>query len=292
MVEQIQVKKRKLPVVCEIILYCVMWFITLMVIGSVAYVGFGGLIQKYVMLGLLLNGVSICVSAVIPAWVMLRLVENKPFVSLGFSLKGRGKDIVYGMLVALAIYVVGFGVCIGAGAVEIVDVSFHPLQLLAAFVIFAFGALGEEVMMRGYILRRLLDTRMNRFIALFLSSFLFALAHIFNPNLAFIPMLNLLVAGFLLGAAYIYTHNLWFAFSLHTFWNWIQGSVLGYQVSGINFGTSVITQRLPENNLLNGGSFGFEGSVTCTVLTAVATLGIIWYYEHKKVAPVVADLEE
>lgn len=292
MEEQIQLKKRKMFVVGEIFLYYVMWLITLMVIGFVAYAGFGSFLQKYILLGLLLNGVSICISAVIPAWVMLRLVENKPFISLGLSLKGRGKDIVYGMLVALAIYVVGFGVCILTGAVEIADVSFHPLQLLAAFVIFAFGAFGEEVMMRGYILRRLLDARMNRFIALFLSSFLFALAHIFNPNLAFIPMLNLLMAGFLLGAAYIYTRNLWFAFSLHTFWNWIQGSVLGYQVSGINFGTSVITQRLPENNLLNGGGFGFEGSIICTVLTTAAALGIIWYYERKKATPVVADLEE
>ncbi len=63
-------------------------------------------------------------------------------------------------------------------------------------------------------------------------------------------MLNLLLAGMLLGASYLYTRNLCFPISLHLFWNWIQGPILGYQVSGNNFTTSMLTLRMPEENVL------------------------------------------
>lgn len=291
--ETIQVKKeRKIPVVVQIILYYVLWFVALMLVGAVAYAILGAEALGSTSVGLLVNGVGICVAAILPAWVMLRFVEHRPLVSLGFSLKGRGKDMLYGMLVAFAILGAGFGVGVLSGGIDVTAVSFQPLSLLSAFIIFTFGAVGEEIMMRGYILRRLLDARMNRFLALALSSFLFAFAHIFNPNLAFLPMLNLWLAGMLLGAAYLYTRNLWFAFSLHTFWNWMQGSVLGYKVSGIDFGTSLIAQHMPENNVLNGGSFGFEGSVLCSVFTVVATVGIIWFYERRKATPAVGGQAE
>ena len=85
--------------------------------------------------------------------------------------------------------------------------------------------------------------------------------HIFNPEIAFLPMLNLLLAGMLLGASYLYTRNLCFPISLHLFWNWIQGPILGYQVSGNNFTTSMLTLRMPRRKRTEWRSLGFEGSL-------------------------------
>ncbi|GAA6422420.1 hypothetical protein K090096B2_18220 [Bacteroides fragilis] len=62
-------------------------------------------------------------------------------------------------------------------------------------------AIVEETMMRGYVLGRLLRTRLNKFISLLISSLLFALLHLMNPNVAFLPMLNLVLGGLLLGAS-------------------------------------------------------------------------------------------
>jgi hypothetical protein len=109
---------------------------------------------------------------------------------------------------------------------------------------------------------------------------LFALLHLMNPNVAFLPMLNLVLGGLLLGASYLYTRNLWFPVSLHFFWNWIQGPVLGYEVSGNRFCETLFSLRLPANNLINGGAFGFEGSLVCTVLATLFTLFIIWWFEQ------------
>ncbi|MFK1767810.1 CPBP family intramembrane glutamate endopeptidase, partial [Bacteroides fragilis] len=53
-----------------------------------------------------------------------------------------------------------------------------------------------------------------------------------------------------------------------------------YEVSGNRFCETLFSLRLPANNLINGGAFGFEGSLVCTVLATLFTLFIIWWFEQ------------
>lgn len=211
--------------------------------------------------------------------IILLYVERRSFSDLGLTLQGHVKDIFYGTLAAILFYSVGFGLSLSLGVVQIVGYQLDWNSLISSWFFYLLVAFTEEIMMRGYVLGRLLCTRMNKFLAMFISSALFALLHIFNPDVSFLPMLNLVLAGMLLGVTYLYTRNLWFPIALHLFWNWIQGSVLGYQVSGIDFSGSLLTLRLPEENWINGGGFGFEGSLICTVLTVIAIGGVVWYFE-------------
>ena len=183
---------------------------------------------------------------------------------------------------AVLLYFLGFGLSWVMGEVEVTGFQFKPLDLLGSLLFFLLVALFEEILMRGYILGRLLHTRLNKFLSLFISAALFALLHIFNPEIDILPMVNLVLAGMLLGASYLYTRNLCFPISLHLFWNWIQGPILGYQVSGNNFMSTMLKLRMPEENVLNGGAFGFEGSLICTVLMIVFTILIVWWGEKRE----------
>lgn len=202
-----------------------------------------------------------------------------------FSLNVRGKDIVYGLLAAVTLYGVGFAFSLLLGVVEVVSFHYQPLQLLRDLFYCFLIALFEEIVARGLVLGGLLRMRMNRFLALALSSILFGFMHLFNPGLAWLPLFNIILAGAMLGAAFLYTRNLWFAISLHLFWNWIQGPVLGYGVSGNSFGSSLVSIRLSGNTLLSGGTFGFEGSILCTVLLALFTAFIICWFERGAFKP-------
>ncbi|MEG0455566.1 MAG: CPBP family intramembrane glutamic endopeptidase, partial [Bacteroides sp.] len=177
------------------------------------------------------------------------------------SLNGRGKDLLYGLLVATTLYGVGFTLSLLLGAVTIVGFHFYPMQLLNDFFYCFLVALLEEIIVRGFVLGGLLRLRMNRFLALVLSSVLFGAMHLFNPDMALLPMLNIVLAGMMLGVSFLYTRNLWFPISLHLFWNWIQGPILGYGVSGNQFTSSLLDLKLSAQVWLSGGSFGFEGSV-------------------------------
>lgn len=204
-----------------------------------------------------------------------------PLSLLGMSLRGRGKDLLAGLGVAVLLYAVGFGTSLLIGTVEIASVQWVPRDLLGTLLFFLLVAVTEEVMLRGFVLGRMLSAGMNRFVALFLSSALFSAMHLFNPNFALLPFVNILLAGCLLGASFLYTRNLCFPVVLHWFWNWLQGPVLGYEVSGMDSGETLLTLRLTGSDLLTGGSFGFEGSLLCTVLLVVGTLAIIGYYERR-----------
>lgn len=276
---------RGLPIWACIPLFMVLFFV---------FAGFYGvLVQGFLSLvlgvdarhpgvvGYILLESSMLLGALTAIIIMLRL-ERRPFSDLGLIVKGHVRGLWYGLLVAVVLYGVGFGLTYALGEIEVTGFVFKPMDLLMSLVFFLLVAFFEEIMMRGYILGRLLHTRMNKFLSLFISSALFALMHIFNPEIDFMPMLNLMLAGMMLGASYLYTRNLCFPISLHLFWNWIQGPILGYQVSGNNFSTSMLTLRMPEDNLLNGGAFGFEGSLICTVLMIVLTIWIVWWGEKRE----------
>lgn len=215
------------------------------------------------------------------AAVLVLRWRNLPLSLLGMSLRGRGKDLLAGLGVAVLLYAVGFGTSLLMGTVEIASVQWVPRDLLGTLLFFLLVAVTEEVMLRGFVLGRMLSAGMNRFVALFLSSVLFSAMHLFNPNFALLPFVNILLAGCLLGASFLYTRNLCFPVVLHWFWNWLQGPVLGYEVSGMNSGETLLTLRLTGSDLLTGGSFGFEGSLLCTVLLVVGTLAIVAYYERR-----------
>lgn len=275
----------RIPIWVSILLFSAGFFVCM---GVYSGVGYGilllfqkGEVQNSGLVYYTVAEASMLLSVLTPALILLRF-EHRPFSDLGLTVRGHSKGFLYGTLLAILLYLLGFGLCLALGEVEVTGVHFDPLNLLATWVFCLLVALTEEIMMRGYILGHLMHTRLNKFLSLLISSVLFALLHIFNPNVAVLPMLNLVLAGMLLGASYLYTRNLCFPIALHLFWNWIQGPILGYQVSGMELGSSVLRLHLPEDNVINGGAFGFEGSLICTGLMIVFTILIVWWGEKRE----------
>lgn len=277
----------RLPVWVCIPLFIGIFFVFMMLFSVLARAAlslmYGAKADDLGMMGYMLLEGSMLLAALAAAVVMLR-IEGRPFSELGLSVKGHAGGLWYGFLMAALIYLIGFGLSWTIEEVEVIGFSFRPLNLLAALLFFLLVALFEEIMMRGYILGHLLYTRLNKFLSLFVSAALFAFLHVFNPGIGLLPMVNLVLAGLLLGASYLYTRNLCFPLSLHLFWNWLQGPVLGYQVSGNDFMPAMLELRLPEANVLNGGTFGFEGSLICTLLMVVCTFLIIRWGEKRIIA--------
>ena len=90
------------------------------------------------------------------------------FSGLGLSVRGHTKGLWYGFLMAVLLYVVGFGLSLAMGEVEVIGFQFKTWDLAGAWVFFLLVAVFEEILMRGYILGRLLHTRLNKFLSLFL----------------------------------------------------------------------------------------------------------------------------
>lgn len=262
-------------------------FVTLaVIIITILGIPFSSVLQKLgkegadKMFYFVLSETLMLIGIFLSAWIVWHF-RGVSLTGLGRSLAIRKKDLLSGISLAIVLYAVGFGVSLLAGAIEIAGVVFNPSSLLISFVFFLLVAITEEFALRGFVLERMLQGGVNKFWALFLSATLFSLVHIANPNFDFLSFINILLAGILLGSSYIYTRNLCFPIALHWFWNWIQGPVLGYEVSGNKFCDGLLTLYLPEANLINGGAFGFEGSILCTVLMVAGT-GVILKMFRKK----------
>jgi membrane protease YdiL (CAAX protease family) len=211
-------------------------------------------------------------------FIFTRYLDRVNIKSLGFQLKGYGNHIFQGIVVGAVMMLLGFVILLILNEISVTSVEFDIYKLLAGIVLFSFVALGEELLMRGYILNNLLQS-MNKYIALVLSSLIFSTLHMLNPNLDLMSFISILLSGLLLGIAYIYTKNLWFPIALHFSWNFFQGTVFGFNVSGVST-YSVISQHPVGNNMLNGGEFGFEGSILSLIFIAVTTL-LIWWSARK-----------
>lgn len=268
------------PVWATILLYTLTSILLMSVFSVFVNLAFGVSTGQFDMLQHFFLSLAMFLGVFIPAVLFILYLDCRPLSDLGFGLKGRGRDFLLGISLALLLYLLGFGTSLLLGDVEVTDVHFDGEILLGSFCVLIVAALMEEVMIRGYILSRLMSC-MNKFVALCISSFIFALMHLFNPNIAFLPIFNIFLAGLMLGAAFLYTRNLCFPITLHVFWNWLQGPVLGYEVSGAKLFPSTLTLHLPEKNIINGGDFGFEGSIICTVLLIITTGAIIYWFEKR-----------
>ena len=206
-------------------------------------------------------------------------IDRKSIASLGILPASYWEDGITGMAMAIAILGSGSLILHFRGYLTWVDISFKENGLMPGFILMVLVAGAEELVFRGYILGSLMDS-FNRWSALAISAIIFALFHFQNSGMDIIPFINLFIGGLLLGINYIYTRNLWFSFLFHLGWNFIQGPVLGYPVSGISIQHFLVAE-FHGNAMMTGGSFGFEGSLIAGLLSLAAFLLLAWAYKGK-----------
>lgn len=206
-------------------------------------------------------------------------IDKENFRSLGFYLKGFGNEIITGLALGTAIMTTGFATLIFFNGIQWTGTNMEANNILLCACLFVLVAFAEELLLRGYVLNNLMKS-MNRLKALLVSSVMFSLGHIFNNNFSWIGFWNLILAGILLGLPYIYTKSLWLPIALHFSWNFFQGTIFGFNVSG-HLTYSLITQSRTADTIWNGGKFGFEGSAFSLVFQIIAIGGLWWYYSRR-----------
>lgn len=189
--------------------------------------------------------------------------------------EGAGLGIVLMSAIFLAMLLVG-AVRIEGGSAAGASISGLAWYLL----LFALVSLNEELFSRGYV-QGLLRHHYGPVAAVLCSSLLFALLHSFNPGALDhpLPLINLFVAGVLLGVSREVSGGLWLPIGLHWTWNFVQGNVYGFEVSGTEV-PSLLHIEPSGAALWSGGSFGAEGSLIATLLMTAA-IWLLWKNRQK-----------
>jgi uncharacterized protein len=132
-------------------------------------------------------------------------------------------------------------------------------------------AMLEELLFRGVLLR-ITEEVCGTTVAIVVSAVLFGLAHAANPGATPFTIFALTVdLGILLSLAYVLTRNIWLAVGIHMTWNFMQGFVVGTEVSGSREPSNLFTTSMTGPDLLTGGNFGIEGSLISILVSLAAS---------------------
>ncbi len=229
---------------------------------------------------LLVNELAIFVAINASVLLARRFLDRRSFVSLGLGLQKSVADLLVGIAIAGFVMAAIFEAEWALGWLKVESFAWEiqprleaAVELAIWFIIFAIAGWQEELLSRGYWLQNLADG-LNLQWALFISSALFALMHTGNPNASWVAIVGLFAAGYFLAYGYVLTRQLWLSVGLHIGWNFFEGNVFGFQVSGLDtFRLIHQTVRGPE--LWTGGAFGPEAGLI--VLPAMAFGAVLIY---------------
>ncbi|HUE75185.1 MAG TPA: type II CAAX endopeptidase family protein, partial [Chloroflexota bacterium] len=232
-----------------------------------------------------------------------RFLDRRPLADFGLRFSPRWwEDFAFGLALG-AILMTGVfltqwtaGWIVVSDTLQTVDASApFALAILSPFVAFVCVGIYEELLTRGYWLRNLaeglnapaLGARGAIIAAWVLSSVFFGLLHATNPGSTVVSTFNLVIAGIFLGLGYVLTGQLAIPIGVHITWNFFQGNVYGFPVSGIQPArATVISISQGGPDVWTGAEFGPEAGLIGLAAIAVGSLlTLLWVRSrHGRVA--------
>jgi len=217
--------------------------------------------------------------AVIVAYKFLyRKIENREVTEI--SVKGIAKNLMLGTLIGVVLQSLTVLVIYlnnGFHVVAVNPVSFIIIPFTVAFTVAIF----EETLIRGIIFR-IVEEKLGSYISLILSAIIFGALHLMNQESSFISAACIAVeGGLLLGAAYIYSRNLWLPIAIHFAWNFMQSGIFGAITSGNEKTNSLLSTQIKGSKLITGGEFGPEGTIQAILFCLLAAI-VLMYLNVKR----------
>lgn len=207
-------------------------------------------------------------AVLLSVYITCGYLDQRPLLNLGLRFdRRRLTDLLAGTGIAavlmLAIFslhwlIPGVMTLAPAALTELpgTDLAAEVGFYLALFVIVAVS---EELLARGYWLVNLKEG-LNAPLAVLLSSLAFGALHLDNPGATWLAGLNISLAGALFAFATLRSGSLWLAIGLHFGWNFFEGVIFGFPVSGLAI-PGLLAPQVSGPDWLTGGKFGPEGGV-------------------------------
>jgi membrane protease YdiL (CAAX protease family) len=219
-----------------------------------------------------------------------KFLDKRRFCDFGFHReKGWWNDFFFGLGLGAVLMAFIFLVELSLGWIRVIG-FFSPragnpfwLGILIDLITFICVGIYEEMLLRGYVLRNLAEGMNFKrlkpttavLLATFFSSVIFSLLHLTNPGASILSFINLLIGGIFLSLGFILTGELAIPIGLHIAWNFFQGVVFGFPVSGVAAINPVISIEQTLNNPITGGIFGPEAGAIGLLATFLGSFLIL-----------------
>jgi membrane protease YdiL (CAAX protease family) len=221
-------------------------------------------------------------------WIARRVLDRRSFRSLGFRFnRHTWADLAFGFALPGLLFGLIFAFEWAMGWISFQGWAWDTISpgqslhaLLTMLGLFIIVGIQEELLSRGYHLQNMAEAMSLQW-AIFISSAIFSVLHAQNPFFNIASLLGLLAAGYMLAFAWGRTRNLWLPIGLHIGWNFFEGTIFGFPVSGLQ-GFSLINQTVEGPEWATGGAFGPEAGLLVFPVIILAGF-IIWLYTLNRV---------
>ncbi len=225
---------------------------------------------------------------IIAFFLWVKFIEKRPVYTMGLEKGNILKKYLRGFI--LGIIMISFCVLVftilGLVTIDRLNPSIKGFNALGGVLILLVGWIvqgaSEEIMIRGWLLP-VVGMKHNVALGIFISSTLFGGLHLFNNNIGILPMVNLILFGVFAALYVIWEGSLWGICALHSSWNWVQGNILGFEVSGTppRGGMLIDFQAIPGYDSITGGLFGIEGGLVCSSVLVLGILILIFMIKRR-----------
>ncbi len=214
-------------------------------------------------------------AAIVANALSTRVFERLPVTAIGLGWHNcSARNVVIGTILGV----------LAAGSVTLLPVAVRTADLipdssnpgsLGTFLfitlVLVFGAIGEELLFRGYGFQTLVRIAGNPG-SLIVTGILFGCVHMQNLHATPLGIVNTAGFGIIFGYAFLRTGELWLPIGIHFGWNWML-SLAGAAVSGFKMGVTGYQLRWKVAEIWSGGEYGPEASIlTCAVIIVLLVL--------------------
>jgi len=233
--------------------------------------------------GLLVDLVVELIAVTLAVYGARRFLDHRTFVSLGLVLRRRSfLDFLAGLGITFLMMGTIFLIEKSQGWLELTGLAWgmqSPGDVAVGVAVFLVVCLlvgwNEELISRGYHLQTIASGT-SLVWGWFLSSAVFGALHLGNPYASWMAAAGIVLAGMFLGYAYVRTGQLWLSMGLHVGWNFFEGVVFGFPVSGFTF-YNLLRISVSGPVAWTGGAFGPEAGLVLVPALAIGVLLIYFY---------------
>jgi hypothetical protein len=209
-------------------------------------------------------------------WAWLAWYEHRPFWTLGFEPQRARKKLLRGVLAGVGAFATVVALLALTGSVELAPRQAQggglwawitPLLMILAW---AVQGSSEEILFRGWLMP-VVGARYRPWAGVLLAALSFAILHALNLSVSWLALINLMLVGLFFSFYALWEGGIWGVCGFHLAWNWAQGNLFGFEVSGNPpAGGALLPLAASGPRALTGGGFGPEGGLAVTAVLVVA----------------------
>lgn len=229
-------------------------------------------------------------------------LDGRTLPGVGLGGEGWWRNLAFGLALGVAMPTAVFLVELAVGYVAVEgtlvtrpDNQFAVVVpalagVVGSFLFFVGVGVFEEVLSRGYLFQNIAEglsglgpvgARGALGTAAVVTSALFGLLHLTNPNATLLSTFNIAVVGLFFAGTYLVTGDLGIAIGVHITWNFSLSSLYGFPVSGLTTPATVLSVRQTGPAVVTGGRFGPEGGLVLYLALAVG-VALTWWWVRRE----------